>query len=72
MKVEFVLAAEHELDDAISYFEAQRTGLGLEFAAEVALAVARIVRAAACSGDSNTGWSIACAATPPRSTPSCT
>lgn len=42
MKVDFVSAAERELDEAVAYFEAQRAGLGLLFAAEVAAAVARI------------------------------
>lgn len=42
MKVEFALVAEHELDDAVAYFESQRSGLGLVFVSEVASAVARI------------------------------
>lgn len=42
MKVEFTAATERELDEAVSFFETRRTGLGLAFAAEVALAVSRI------------------------------
>jgi plasmid stabilization system protein ParE len=42
MKVEFALPAERELDEAVAYFEAQRAGLGVVFAAEVASAVERI------------------------------
>ena len=39
MIVEFVLAAETELDEAVAYFDAQRAGLGTEFAKEVDAAV---------------------------------
>ena len=42
MKVEFAAAAEHELDEAVAYFEMQRAGLGLVFVSEVAAAVSRI------------------------------
>lgn len=42
MKVEVTDAADRELDEAVSYFETQRTGLGLLFVAEVAAAIARI------------------------------
>lgn len=42
MIVEFVLAAEEELEDAFNYFEAQRPGLGREFALEVDAAIGRI------------------------------
>ncbi|MCC7250661.1 type II toxin-antitoxin system RelE/ParE family toxin [Hyphomicrobium sp.] len=42
MRIEFAAAAERELDEVVSYFEARRPGLGLAFAAEVASAVARI------------------------------
>lgn len=43
MIVEFVLAAEAELDEAVAYFEAQRKGLGMEFAQEVGAAILRII-----------------------------
>ncbi len=43
MIVEFVRAAELELDDAVAYYNRQRTDLGLEFAREVEAAVARII-----------------------------
>lgn len=43
MIVEFTLAAEFELDDAVTYYNAVKPGLGLEFVDEVAAAVARIV-----------------------------
>jgi hypothetical protein len=43
MIVEFVLSAEVELDEAVAYFEAQRKGLGTEFAREVSAAILRIV-----------------------------
>ena len=42
MIVEFTAAAEAELDEAIAYYNAQRTGLGIEFAQEVAASVKRI------------------------------
>jgi hypothetical protein len=44
MIVEFVLAAELELDEAVAYFNAQRSGLGVEFAREVNAAIQRIVQ----------------------------
>ena len=83
MKVEFTAAAERELDEAVLFFETRRLGLGLEFVAEVALAVSRIeeypqlgkvspaTRAAACYANSNTAWSIVGAMIRPPSTPSC-
>jgi hypothetical protein len=42
MIVEFVLAAEAELDDAFNHLEAQRQGLGGEFVLEVNAAISRI------------------------------
>jgi plasmid stabilization system protein ParE len=42
MIVEFILAAETELDDAVAYLEEQRPGLGAEFARDVAAAIQRI------------------------------
>ena len=42
MNVRFVIAAERELDDAVAYYDAQRQGLGREFAEAVAHGVARI------------------------------
>jgi plasmid stabilization system protein ParE len=42
MIVEFALAAEHELDEAIAYYDTQRAGLGAEFAREVSAAIQRI------------------------------
>lgn len=42
MIVEFALAAETELDDAVAYLETQKHGLGAEFAREVATAIQRI------------------------------
>ncbi len=43
MIVEFTLAAEAELAEAAAYYDTQQSGLGLEFAAEVAAAVERII-----------------------------
>ena len=43
MIVEFVLAAEAELDDAVAYHNRQRAGSGIEFAREVDAAVKRII-----------------------------
>ena len=43
MRLEFTTAAELELDEAIAYYNAQRSGLGYEFAAEARLAAERIV-----------------------------
>ncbi len=42
MIVEFVLAAELELDEAVAYYDARQPGLGNEFAREVQTAVERI------------------------------
>lgn len=42
MIIEFTAAAEAELDEAIAYYNAQRTGLGIESAQEVAASVKRI------------------------------
>ena len=42
MIVEFSSAAEAELDEAVAYYNAQRNGLGAEFAPEVDAAVQRI------------------------------
>lgn len=70
MKVEFVAAAERELDDAVSYFETQCAGLGLAFAAELprpsrGSRITRTLgkgcpeaRVAAPFGRSSTAWSI--------------
>ena len=43
MIVEIVAAAEAELEDAIAYYNAQRTGLGNEFAVEVYAAIRKII-----------------------------
>jgi toxin ParE1/3/4 len=43
MIVEFVLAAELELDDAISYLENQRAGLGVELARDGAATIQSII-----------------------------
>lgn len=43
MKVEFLAAAEADLADAVSYYNAQSEGLGYEFAAEVKQTIGRIV-----------------------------
>ena len=43
MIVEFVLAAELELADAVDYYDAQRAGLGNELVRDVASAVQRII-----------------------------
>jgi toxin ParE2 len=40
--VRIIEAAELELDEAVSYYEAQRGGLGREFAQAVAQAIVRI------------------------------
>jgi hypothetical protein len=42
MIVEIVAAAEDELENAIAYYNAQRRGLGMEFAIEIAAAIQRI------------------------------
>jgi hypothetical protein len=42
MSVVFLDPAKAELDEAVAYYDAQRTGLGDEFAAEVAAALRRI------------------------------
>lgn len=41
MIVEFTLAAEAELDEAVAYFNAQRAGIGIDFAREVQSALVR-------------------------------
>ena len=43
MIVEIVPAAEAELEDAISYYNCQRPGLGIEFAVEIDTAIRKIV-----------------------------
>ena len=43
MRLEFTTAAELELDGAIAYYNAQRSGFGYEFAAEARFAAERIV-----------------------------
>ena len=43
MIVEIVPAAEAELEDAVAYYNAQRPGLGNEFAVEVDAAVRKII-----------------------------
>lgn len=43
MIVEFVFPAQHELDEAVAYFETQKKGLGTEFAREVGAAILRII-----------------------------
>ena len=43
MIVEFVTAAEQELDGAVTYYELQQPGLGVQFALEVGHAVQRIL-----------------------------
>ena len=42
MKFFFHPLAEEEFDDAVSYYETRRLGLGLEFAEEVYATIARI------------------------------
>ena len=42
MNVNFLDAAEKELDEGIDYYNAQRSGLGFEFLDQVLSAVARI------------------------------
>ena len=42
MKISFLDAAQIELDDAIDYYEEQRSGLGFEFAEEVEQALERV------------------------------
>jgi plasmid stabilization system protein ParE len=42
MNVSYLDAADSEFDEAITYYNAQRTGLGFEFADEVKEAVERI------------------------------
>ena len=81
MIVEFTAAAEAELDEAIAYYNAQRTGLGIEFAQEVAASVKRIedypdvwqrmASGAANCGASNTASSIVCVEMWRQSTPLC-
>jgi hypothetical protein len=43
MIVEFVLAAEHEFNDALAYLDQKSSGLGAEFARDVEQAVQRII-----------------------------
>ena len=43
MKVTFLSVAEMELAEALSYYEEQQAGLGIQFAAEVDRAIERIV-----------------------------
>jgi hypothetical protein len=38
VRLEFTAAAELELDEAVSYYDRQRQGLGREFATEVSVA----------------------------------
>ena len=42
MKISFLLTAETEFEEAIEYYDEQRTGLGLEFSEEVVRALERI------------------------------
>lgn len=42
MKISFLGAAQSEFDDAIDYYDEQRSGLGFEFAEEVEQALERI------------------------------
>src|SRR5437016_4246964 len=42
MRVSYLDAADSEFDEAIAYYNAQKTGLGFEFADEVKEAVERI------------------------------
>jgi hypothetical protein len=42
MKISFLNAAQSEFDEAIDYYEEQRSGLGFEFAEEVEQALERI------------------------------
>jgi hypothetical protein len=42
MKIDFLDAAQSELDDAIDYYDDQRFGLGLEFGEEIEQALERI------------------------------
>ena len=42
MKITFLPAAEHELDEAFDYYETQKPGLGFEFIEEVSAAIKRI------------------------------
>ncbi len=42
MKITFLPPAERELDEAVDYYEAQKTGLGFEFFEEVLDTVERI------------------------------
>jgi plasmid stabilization system protein ParE len=44
MRVELLSAAEAELVEAVSYYNAQSEGLGFEFAAEVKQTIKRIVQ----------------------------
>jgi len=39
MKVSFLLTAQSEFEETIDYYDEQRTGLGLEFSAEVGQAL---------------------------------
>ena len=43
MKFYFHPRADHELDDTVSYYEECQTGLGMEFAEEVYVTIARIM-----------------------------
>jgi len=43
VRLEFTAAAELELDEAVSYYDGQRAGLGREFATEVSRAADRIL-----------------------------
>ena len=44
MKVHFLEPAQAEMQEAISYYEAERNGLGAEFAEEVKKTIERIVQ----------------------------
>ena len=44
MKIDFLQTADDEFAEAIAYYNLQREGLGLEFAAEVKRALGRIVQ----------------------------
>ncbi len=43
MKVDFLIPAEYELEEAIDYYNIQSEGLGFEFAAEVKRTIGRIL-----------------------------
>jgi len=43
VRLEFTAVAELELDEAVSYYDRQRAGLGREFATEVSRAAGRIL-----------------------------